>query len=111
MLNYKRFTFNSHHSVFYCISKYYLYCEAYIRLYGGSRTGYIQRGVTIYDGAYLNKDNRNLCKAADAICVAEYWGENVQNVEVKFQKGDDERHLLFDLYRWQINDNYLSKSY
>ena len=25
MLNYKRFTFNSHHSVFYCISKYYLH--------------------------------------------------------------------------------------
>ena len=30
---------------------------AYICLYGGSRTGYIQRGATIYDGAYLNKDN------------------------------------------------------
>ena len=27
MLNYKRFTFNSRHSVFYCISKYYL-CSA-----------------------------------------------------------------------------------
>lgn len=25
MLNYKRFTFNYRHSVFYCISKYYLY--------------------------------------------------------------------------------------
>lgn len=46
----------------------------HICLYGGSRTRYIQRGVTIYDGAYLNKDNCNLCKAADAICVAEYWG-------------------------------------
>ncbi|BAD49749.1 hypothetical protein BF3002 [Bacteroides fragilis YCH46] len=27
MLNYKRFTFNYRHSVFYCISKYYL-CSA-----------------------------------------------------------------------------------
>lgn len=31
MLNYKRFTFNYRHSVFYCISKYYLYREAYVR--------------------------------------------------------------------------------
>ena len=31
MLNYKRFTFNSRHSVFYCISKYYLHGPAHIR--------------------------------------------------------------------------------
>ncbi|EXZ98781.1 hypothetical protein M087_3707 [Bacteroides fragilis str. S23 R14] len=30
MLNYKRFTFNYRHSVFYCISKYYLYCPSYL---------------------------------------------------------------------------------
>ena len=31
MLNYKRFTFNYRHSVFYCISKYYLCRFYYIR--------------------------------------------------------------------------------
>ena len=31
MLNYKRFTFNYRHSVFYCISKYYLRCPAHVR--------------------------------------------------------------------------------
>ena len=30
MLNYKRFTFNSHHSVFYCISKYYLHGQTHM---------------------------------------------------------------------------------
>ena len=30
MLNYKRFTFNYRHSVFYCISKYYLRGETYM---------------------------------------------------------------------------------
>ena len=29
-LNYKRFTFNSRHSVFYCISKYYLCCTPFV---------------------------------------------------------------------------------
>ena len=31
MLNYKRFTFNYRHSVFYCISKYYLHGTSYLR--------------------------------------------------------------------------------
>ena len=31
MLNYKRFTFNYRHSVFYCISKYYLHRQAHFR--------------------------------------------------------------------------------
>ena len=31
MLNYKRFTFNYRHSVFYCISKYYLCRPAHVR--------------------------------------------------------------------------------
>ena len=31
MLNYKRFTFNYRHSVFYCISKYYLCGPAHVR--------------------------------------------------------------------------------
>ncbi|RHD20347.1 hypothetical protein DW804_14425 [Bacteroides stercoris] len=33
MLNYKRFTFNYRHSVFYCISKYYLCGPSYLGLY------------------------------------------------------------------------------
>jgi len=34
-------------------------------------------------------------------------------VEVKIQKGDDEKHLLFVCYlcRWQINDNQLSRNF
>lgn len=27
------------------------------------------------------------------------------------QKGDDKSHLPFDLYGWQINDNYLPRNY
>ena len=30
VLNYKRFTFYTRHSVFYCISKYYLHCSPYM---------------------------------------------------------------------------------
>ncbi|MZS62327.1 hypothetical protein GT765_10880 [Bifidobacterium pseudocatenulatum] len=36
MLNYKRFTFNSRHSVFYCISKYYLCSAPYMGYVGFS---------------------------------------------------------------------------
>ena len=49
-------------------------CPPYIRLYGGSWAGNIQRGAANYDGAYFHKNNRNLCEAAHAICVAEHWG-------------------------------------
>ena len=47
--------------------------QKYIRLYGGSWARNIQRGAANYDGAYLYKDNRNLCEIAHAICVAEHW--------------------------------------
>ena len=50
------------------------YCPPYIRLYGGSWAGNIQRGAANNDGAYFHKNNRNLCEAAHAICVAEHWG-------------------------------------
>ncbi|RGJ57835.1 hypothetical protein DXD57_04940 [Bacteroides intestinalis] len=43
MLNYKRFTFNYRHSVFYCISKYYLRCTAYMG-YGGQVLPHSHRG-------------------------------------------------------------------
>ena len=59
MLNYKRFTFNSRHSVFYCISKYYLYRQAYIRDRRAGQQGF--NGIRCENArAYRHQDNQNI---------------------------------------------------
>ena len=59
MLNYKRFTFNSRHSVFYCISKYYLRSQAYIRDRRAGQQGF--NGIRCENArAYRHQDNQNI---------------------------------------------------
>jgi len=59
MLNYKRFTFNYRHSVFYCISKYYLHRKAHMGNNGiphQSRRGSNKQRT----GAFIGKGYGNL---------------------------------------------------
>ena len=59
MLNYKRFTFNYRHSVFYCISKYYLCGQAYIRDRRAGQQGF--NGIRCENArAYRHQDNQNI---------------------------------------------------
>ena len=59
MLNYTRFTFNSRHSVFYCISKYYLHRQAYIRDRRAGQQGF--NGIRCENArAYRHQDNQNI---------------------------------------------------
>ena len=61
MLNYKRFTFNYRHSVFYCISKYYLHRTAHLchDHLSGERTS--DRDGEQDAGASLHLHDRDLC--------------------------------------------------
>ena len=59
MLNYKRFTFNSRHPVFYCISKYYLLRQAYIRDRRAGQQGF--NGIRCENArAYRHQNNQNI---------------------------------------------------
>ena len=62
MLNYKRFTFNSHHSVFYCISKYYLHRPAHVRrnCLSGKRAS--DRNTFQNARTYQFEDHTSLCQ-------------------------------------------------
>ena len=62
MLNYKRFTFNYRHSVFYCISKYYLHGAAYLRHNHHALAGYAYRNRQLPVGAYEHQDTQIYAK-------------------------------------------------
>jgi hypothetical protein len=63
MLNYKRFTFNYRHSVFYCISKYYLCGPTYVCY---DRHAGQQRSITggvCHARTCIHKNDTTLCKS------------------------------------------------
>ena len=63
MLNYKRFTFNYRHSVFYCISKYYLCSPTYVCY---DRHAGQQRSITggvCHARTCIHKNDTTLCKS------------------------------------------------
>lgn len=62
MLNYKRFTFNYRHSVFYCISKYYLHGPPYVG-HGRFSSGDSRRSYQPCVGTLLGEGDRNLPEA------------------------------------------------
>ncbi len=88
MLNYKRFTFNYRHSVFYCISKYYLsgarHTWATLAFHAGMSIGIISKALGHFSikvtETYLKPFENEKVDAANEELIISVAGYNEKKV-------------------------------